>query len=215
MPAWKHRRVYHMTEAPNWTSIREHGLLSTSRLLTLCGIEGAERYDLERRQRLQTHRLPNGAVIRNQVPLPPQALARCLANGMSPEEWYAELNRRVFFWLDQSRLNRQRRACISSPQIVLSIDADRLMESYAAQISLTPFNTGNARRKPARRGRETFVPLEKWRESGWSWEAGGLKTPPRPSSHAPVELAVNDAVEDILEFALDVRRLGPGEYFSP
>jgi hypothetical protein len=215
MPVWKHHRAYHMTEALNWTSIQRHGLLSTSRLLRLSGLDGAERHELERQQRLQTRRLPNGAVIRNQVPIPPEALSRCLANGLAPEDWYAELNSRVFFWLDAQRLNRQRRACGSSPQVVITVDADRLLASYLKQATVRPFNTGNARRKPARRGRETFVPFDKWRESGWSWEAAALKTSLRSSSHVPVELAVADAVEDVLDFALDIRRLDPDQYFSP
>lgn len=214
MPVWKHSRIYHMTDALNWTSIQQHGLLSTSRLLNLSGLDGAERYDLERRQRLQTGRLPNGAVIRDQLPMSPQALSRCLANGLVPEDWYLELNSRVFFWLDPRRLNRQRHACGSSPQIVLAVDARHLLSSYLRQTALTPFNTGNARRRPARRGRETFVPFDKWCESGWSWETVALQTPLRPSSHPPVELAIADAVEDVMDFVVDVHRLDPGEYLS-
>jgi hypothetical protein len=213
MPVWKRSHIYHMTEASNWTSIQQHGLLSTSRLLNLAGLDRAERYDLERRQRLQARRLPNGAVIRDQLPISPAALSVCLASGLIPEDWYLELNSRVFFWLDSRRLNRQRRACNSSPQVVLTVAAHHLLSSYARQTVLTPFNTGNARRKPARRGRETFVPFDKWQESGWSWEATALRTPLRPSSHPPVELAIADAVEDVLDFVVDVCRLDPGEYF--
>src|SRR3984893_5473564 len=212
MPVWKHSRIYHMTDASNWPSIQQHGLLSTSRLLNLAGLDGDERYDLERRQRLRALRLPNGALIRDQLPMSPAALSVCLARGLAPEDWYLELNRRVFFWLDRGRLNRHRHACDSSPQIVLIVDAHHLLSGYLEQAALTPFNTGNARRRPARRGRETFVPFDKWKESGWSWEAAALRTPLRPSSHPPVELAIADAGKDILDFVVEVRRLDPGEY---
>jgi hypothetical protein len=212
MPVWKHSRIYHMTDASNWPSIQQHGLLSTSRLLNLAGLDGDERYDLERRQRLRALRLPNGALIRDQLPMSPAALSVCLASGLAPEDWYLELNRRVFFWLDRGRLNRHRHACDSSPQIVLIVDAHHLLSGYLEQAALTPFNTGNARRRPARRGRETFVPFDKWKESGWSWEAAALRTPLRPSSHPPVELAIADAVKDVLDFVVEVRRLDPGEY---
>jgi hypothetical protein len=212
MPVWKHSRIYHMTDASNWPSIQQHGLLSTSRLLNLAGLDGDERYDLERRQRLRTLRRPNGALIRDQLPMSPAALSVCLASGLAPEDWYLELNSRVFFWLDRRRLNRQRRACNSLPQVVLTVDAYHLLSSYVRQTVLTPFNTGNARRRPARRGRETFVPFDKWKESGWSWEAAALRTPLRPSSHPPVELAIADAVKDVLDFVVEVRRLDPGEY---
>ena len=97
--------------------------------------------------------------------------------------------------------------------MVLTIDAHRLLSSYLRQTALTPFNTGNARRRPARRGRETFVPFEKWQESGWSWEAAALQPPLRSPSYPPVELAIADAVEDVLDFVVDVRRLDAGEYF--
>jgi hypothetical protein len=212
MPVWKHRRVYHLTEASNWPSIQQHGLLSTSRLLDLAGLEGTDRYEIERRQRREGLTLPNGAVIRDQTPIPPAALTRCLANGLTPEDWYSELNGRVFFWLDRRRLNRQRRAGRSSLQIVLVVDAAGLLSRYASSAALTPFNTGNARRTPAWRGRETFVPYEEWRESGWSSEAKGLRTTLRASSHAPVELAIHDAVEDIMDFVMDIRRLEKDEY---
>ncbi len=143
----------------------------------------------------------------------PTALSARLASGLVPEDWYLELNSWVFFWLDPRRLNRHRKACSSSPQIALTVDAHRLLSSYLRQTALTPFNTGNARRRAARRGRETFVPFDKWQESGWSWEAAALRTPLRPSSHPPVELAIADAVKDALDFVVDARRLGPGEYF--
>jgi hypothetical protein len=213
MPVWKHSRIYHMTDASNWMSILKHGLLSTSRLLNLAGLDGDERYELERRQRLRARRFPNGALIRDQVPMSPTSLSVCLASGLVAEDWYLELNSRVFFWLDPRRLNRHRKACDSSPQMVLTVDAHRLLSSYLRQSALTPFNTGNARRRPARRGRETFLPFEKWQESGWSWEAAALGTPPRPLSHPPAELAIADAVEDALDFVVDVRRLDAREYF--
>lgn len=94
LPVWKHSRIYHMTHASNWTSIQQYGLLSTSSLLSLAGLDGDERYYLERRQRLRALRLPNGALIRDQLPVSPDALERCLASGLVPEDWYAELNRR-------------------------------------------------------------------------------------------------------------------------
>jgi hypothetical protein len=137
-------RVYHMTEAVNWPMIEREGLLSTSRLLDLAGVGGAERVALERRQRVRSATLLNGAVIRDQTPMPPAALARCLRGGLTPEDWYAELNRRVFFWFDTERLNRQRRACGASAQIVVVIDAPAMLARHGGRATLTAFNTGNA-----------------------------------------------------------------------
>lgn len=125
------------------------------------------------------------------------------------------INARVFFWLDPDRLNRQRAACGSRPQVVIAIDTAPLIAAHKDRISLSPINTGNARRKPARRGAATFVPYANWIQTGWASESESLGTPLRKSSHRPVELTVLDAVPDVLRFVVGVHPLQPGEGFVP
>lgn len=206
------RHVFHLAEEANFHSIQQHGLFSTSALLDLAGIQGEERIRIERRQRPTHIELPNGPYLRDQKPMPFQALARCLI-GMGPADWYGLINSKVFFWLDLDRLNRQRRACEPRPQIVMIMDTKRLLNRHAGRIALSPFNTGNARRNPALRGHSTFVPYASWFESGWDSEATGLETRGRPRGHRPVELIVDGAVPDIMELVIHVYRLGPGELF--
>ena len=207
-------RVYHLVDAANWASIQRHGLLSMAALLDRAGIAGAERERLLRTQRRSGLTLSDGSVIRDQVPMPPAALARCL-HGMQPEDWYALLNSKVFFWLDPDRLNRQRRAGgLQWPALVMIVDAERLLRQYATRAAVTPFNTGNARRKPAQRGNASFVPYAAWQESAWTSEASLLGKAPRPASHVPVELAIADAVPDVMRFVADVRELQPGALFA-
>jgi hypothetical protein len=205
--------VYHLAEAANFDSIQRYGLLSASALLELARIRGEERIRLEARQRTIHTKLPNGTYLRDQKPMPPQALARCLV-GMEPADWYGLINSKVFFWVDPDRLNRQRRACGLRPQIVLVIDTKRLLGRYAELAAVSPINTGNARRKAAPRGQSTFVRYAAWSESGWENEATGVGTPPRPRSHRPVELTIDGAVPDILDFVVRLHQLGPGESFS-
>ncbi len=81
-------RAYHMAKAANWPAIQRDGLHSARALLDLAGIAGKERERLERRQRVTHTVLPNGVQVRDQRPMPPAALERCLI-GMSPSEWYA------------------------------------------------------------------------------------------------------------------------------
>jgi hypothetical protein len=207
-------RIYHLAEAANWPSIRRNGLLSTKALLDLSGMRGMERERIERCQRLGHTELPSGIQVRDQRPLPASALAKCLV-GLRPPEWYALLNSQVFFWLHLDRLNRQRSACEPRPQIVLIIDTVRLVARYAERIALSRINSGNARRRPAPRGRCTFVPYRQWVESGWVSEAEGLGIHPRVYSHSPVELTVADAVTDMRRFVVGIHRLGPGEAFRP
>jgi hypothetical protein len=206
------RHVFHLAEEANFQSIQQHGLLSASTLLDLAGIRGQERIRLEECRRSIHTKLPNGTYLRDQGPMPPQALARCLV-GMEPVEWYRLINSKVFFWLDPDRLNRQRHACGLRPQIVLVIDTDRLLDRYAEMGSLSPINSGNARRKPALRGRSTFVPYASWRESGWRSEAAGLGTRGRPHRYQPVELTIDRGVPDIMQLVVHLQRLGPGESF--
>lgn len=203
-------RIYHLAEAANWPSIRRSGLLSTTALLDQAGVQGEEREQIERSQRLEHLILPNGVQVRDQKPLPARALAACLV-GMEPSEWYGLINAQVFFWLDMDRLNRQRLACGSRSQVVLVIDVERLVARYDERIALSRINSGNARRRPAKRGRCTFVPYREWMTSGWSSEMEGLGLGPRERSHPPAELTIAGEATDIMNCVIDVHRLRPGE----
>ena len=202
--------LYHLTQINNWPSIEQHGLLSTQALLDLAGLSEIEREYVEHRHRSEPVALSNGVVISDQKPMPPTALARCL-QGVTPEQWYTLLNSKVFFWLDTERLSRLRRVYRAIPQIVMSIDTEQLLAKHAGQITLTPINTGNARRQPAQRGLCTFVPYKTWLESGWTSETDALNTRPRLRSHPAAELTVAYAVPDVMDFVVDVRRLEVGE----
>ena len=199
-------QVYHLLEAANWPSVQRRGLLSTQELLRLTDLSPAARERIATTQRLRHTVLSDDLAIRDQVPMPADALRKCLI-GMSPAEWYALLNGMVFFWCDRDRLNRQLGACGGRPQIVLTLDTERLLARHAQRVALTPFNTGNARRRPAIRGRATFVPYAMWLASGWCSESEALGIRERPSSHAPVELTVAGAVRDAAEFILKVEHV--------
>jgi hypothetical protein len=205
--------VYHLAEADNWSSIQRHGLLSTRALLDHIGLERFSRAAVERAYRSTRTILPTGLVIRDQRPMPPLALERCLV-GLTVPNWYELLNSKVFFWFDPGRLNRQRAACRNVPQIALKLDADRLVRHHAAHAAVTPINTGNARRKPALRSAATFVPYRIWTESAWLSEAQPLGTHPRPPGHQPVELTITDAVPDAMDFVVSIYCLKPNEYLA-
>ena len=207
-------RIYHLAEASNWPLIQRDGLLCASRLLDAAGLVGASRNRLKREQRLVHTELPNGVRIRDQRPMPPTALEKCLC-GISPTDWYAMVNARVFFWFDPDRLNRQRAACGPRPQVVIAVDTAALVSVHREHVALTPINTGNARRKPARRGAGTFVPFAEWARSGWASEADVLGPPVRKRSHQPVELTVLDAVPDIMRFVVGVFDLSAGQLLVP
>ncbi|OJZ71998.1 hypothetical protein BRW65_18080 [Mycobacterium paraffinicum] len=97
---------------------------------------------------------------------------------------------------------------------MLTIDTPRVVKTYRKGVSLSPINTGNARRRPARRGAATFVPYAQWLDTGWTSEATALGTPARRRSHAPVELTIADPIPDIGRYIVDVTPLHPGEHFN-
>src|SRR5581483_9686764 len=204
--------LYHLAEAANWPAIQRNGLHSASTLLDRASISAEDRERLEMQQRVTHTELPNGVQLRDQRPMPPAALASCLI-GLVPSEWYALINARIFFWLDPARLNRHRTACDPRPQVVLTVEASKLVAVYADRIAITPINTGNARRRPARRGAATFVPYRSWVTSAWASEAASLGTPLRPPSHPPVELTVAGSIPDIMQFVVGVQHLAPGQRF--
>ncbi|MBX3502646.1 MAG: hypothetical protein KF889_24640 [Alphaproteobacteria bacterium] len=193
-------RVYHIAEADNWPSIERDGLLSARALFERAGARPEDRAAVEQHRPVRAV-LSDGTVIRDQSPMPPAALKPCL-RGVTPTQWYALLNGKVFFWFDEERVARHLHACRRTAQIVLTIDAGALLARHAVRAAVAPFNTGNARRKPAVRGRATFVPWLSWQASGWRAESDGLGTSLRASSHKPAELTIDHAVPDILDFVV-------------
>ncbi|HZS62786.1 MAG TPA: hypothetical protein VFA43_26230 [Gemmatimonadaceae bacterium] len=195
--------AYHLADAENWPSIQRDGLFSAEALIRRAGLSG-KRAEPYRRYRPESMQLPSGVWIRDQRPMPPAALTRCLDPGLDPDAWYALVNAKVFFWLSIERLERQRAACGRRPQVMVVIDLPALLERHGDRASVTPFNVGNAKRRAASRGRRTFVPFASWRATRWASESrpGG---PIRAPSHPPAELTVDDAIADVMEFVVDVR----------
>jgi hypothetical protein len=201
--------VYHLVEASNWNSVQRHGLLSSRELLRLTDVPTEAQERICTTQRLHLTALSDQVAIRDQLPMPPAALQKCLV-GMTPAQWYALLNQMVFFWCDRDRLNRQLNACAGRSQIVLTLDAKQLVAQHAERVALTPFNTGNARRKPAIRGRATFVPYSAWLASAWRSEAEAFGMRERASTHSPVELTVTGSVRDAAEFMVGIEYVRSG-----
>lgn len=189
--------LYHLAEADNLASILAHGLMSTERLLDLVRIAEPKRRELLRKHRPENVRLSDGVMIRDQRPMPPAALGPSLEDGLVPSDWYALLNGFVFLWPDRERMSRQRRACTGRPQMVLTFDAAALLDRFAADAFVSPINSGNARRKAARRGRDTFVPYATWRCEGW---------PSGRATRPPAELLLRCTVPAKAPYLIDVSK---------
>lgn len=182
-------RAWHLVDDANYASVRRHGLLPTSALIERAGTPAGT--DLLRTHRPTTLALPNGTILRDQRPMPPDALARCLTD-TTPADWYARLNSHVFFWLDKTRAEAMQAAYRTRPQWRLTIDTHRLLARHAHAAFLTPINTGYAWRTPAPRSARTFVPYADWEQNGWIHEGRA-----RPAGHRPVELVFACSIPDL------------------
>jgi hypothetical protein len=197
----KYPRLYHMTDVGNWTLIRRHGLRSTTALLDLFEAHDDLRHRLESRRRPAPVRLfhpDHGSVlIRDQIPLQEEKLARCLID-MSVAEWLRLLNRKVFFWVSEHRVTRllQARAYREREHEVVTLDTASLVAANNDAIALTPINSGATIFDARPRGAGTFMsiaeyPFEVFRRS-------------RGPRDAVVELAVDYAVLDVVVHTISV-----------
>lgn len=187
--------AFHIVEGANWAHVRREGLKSAHALLAANRLPGHCGW------RSGSLPLPDGRLIRDQRPMPPSALANCLDDGLTPQDWYDLLNGCVFFWLEEARVLRHLKALAGRDQVLLRLDARKLAAAYAPHVRLSPFNLGAARRRPARRGLRTLVALEDWRGTGWRAEAA-KGAPPRSPTHAPAEMIVLAAIPDLADFIL-------------
>jgi hypothetical protein len=205
--------LYHMAERGSWTSIRRHGLLSTTALLDRYEVSGSDRTSIEARRRptgvTLTQPSLGCAVVRDQLPMDDRGLSRCLQDGLSPEGWYRLLNSKVFFWLTRDRLLRLLNAGTYRAQEhdVLELNAKALVNAYAEKIWLCPMNSGCTKPIPHPRGRATFQRIAAYPYADWKTK--------RKRGERVVELAVDYAVPDVAKFVSRVSRMkGPEELGS-
>lgn len=168
-------RLYHMAEAASWPSIQTQGLLSTTALLDLYEVPEPERSRLERERRPGfmpiSHPGFGTALLRDQLPLSDAGLKRALTD-MTPTEWYQLLNGKVFFWVNEARVERLLANCWHRDNVVLVLDTAKVMERYADATTLCPINSGFTRRFPQPRGSDTFRPISDYPFAAWLKKEG-------------------------------------------
>lgn len=178
--AARHPRLYHLTEPDALPGILRHGLLPTERLLTLFEVAEADRRAIERQRRPASVRLDRPghgwATITDNAPLHMAKLARCLDDGLAPEDWLRKLNERVFFWADKKRLDGLLRAKLNltRDRQVLVLNTLSIARCSGARMELSPINSGATIHKPARRGLSTFTPLDSHSYKEWRQLRGKL-----------------------------------------
>jgi len=156
-------RLWHMAHQGAWPAIRERGLMSSSALLDDYAVEAEQKNRLQNMRRPESVPLAHpdrpGAIIRDQKPMSDRALEKCLNDDLTPNDWYALLNSRTFFWLSRNRIWRllKARAYRDLPQTVLTIDTASLIAAHRDRIWLSPINSGSTLFNPRPRGIGTFM----------------------------------------------------------
>lgn len=199
-------RLFHVTDADAWASIRRHGLLSTSALLDLFEIREPLRSQIEARPRPESvpleHPRVGRAVIRDNRPLRLGILQRCLECGVS--DWCRLLNARVFFWATERRLHNHLRARGHRGQAreVVAVDTRRLLAREQDSVTLCAFNSGSALYPNApRRGAGTFVSVDAYPFDAWRAKRG--------AGDALAEVCVDGALADVEAVAVSVTAVAP------
>ncbi len=188
-----HPRLYHMAELGSWPNIKQFGLLSTTALLDKFEITGPKRVRIESDWRPNSvpiaHPTFGKAIIRDQKPMPPEELAKCLV-GMTAKEWYEYINHKTFFWVEQERLLRLLNAFAyrNRSHTVIIVNTNALIDSHADEVTLSSINSGFAY-FGGQRGRDTFKSIED-----------------SPSGHRVWELAVEYSVDDVEQLAICVEK---------
>jgi hypothetical protein len=195
----RYPRLWHMAELGSWPTIEAHGLRSTTALLDLFEVTGSEREALEACHRRESvtiiHSDYGQAVVRDQKPIIPLVLGRVLTD-MSAEEWYRTLNRRVFFWVNERRLEKMLKAppYRGRPHSVLVIDTAEMLARHMPDITLSPINSGATHPSGSgMRGSHTFRSFD-----DYPWEER------RTAAEKVVELAVDYRVPDVAPLLIDI-----------
>jgi len=137
--------------------------MSSSALLDDYAVEAKQKNRLQNMRRPESVPLAHpdrpGAIIRDQKPMSDRALEKCLDDDLTPNDWYALLNSRTFFWLSRNRIWRllKAKAYRDLPQTVLTIDTASLVAAHRDRIWLSPINSGSTLFNPRPRGLGTFM----------------------------------------------------------
>jgi hypothetical protein len=144
-------RLIHVTAAANLPRIRAEGLRPAAALAAAAGLDPAAIA-----LRAAPHALP-GALLNHQRPLLMGRGKPFLDPPLTLADWAVLLDGRVFLW--PARGGAAFAASLADRDAaILTLDPARLFAAIGGRLWLSPINSGDASRRPARRGPWLWVP---------------------------------------------------------
>jgi len=199
-------RLFHMAADGSWPSIERHGLLSATALVEKWDVSTADaRSSLLDQVRVEStiieHAAYGSAIVRDQKPIHEESLSEVLID-MTIPEWLAELNSRVFFFVQEERMSTlmNARSYRKDAHTIITIDTASFVAAHELDIELCAINSGFAQRhSKAARGRDTFKSIGEYRHP--------KRDLPRLSAKWDIaELCIRGGVLDIADHVTRVDR---------
>jgi hypothetical protein len=151
-------KLVHATLRDNLPGIEARGLL---RPVTLAALAGVDPKSLVLREQdtvldLGKHR----AHLNHQKPLRAGRKHEGeFLDGHTLESWSEQMNRRIFLWPRRKGIDFLKSLFDRGAPMSLWLDAGRVFDRMAEHLDLAPISTGDATRRPAKRGDWIYVPV--------------------------------------------------------
>ena len=150
-------KLVHRTLQENIPGIEARGLMRPLMLAALAGVDPKSLLLRERDVVLRIGHRP--AHLNHQKPLRAgHARAGEFLDGHTLESWAAQMNNRIFLWPQRKGIGFLQSLIDRGPPASLWLDAGKVFDRMAQHIDLAPINTGDATRRPVKRGDWIYVP---------------------------------------------------------
>jgi hypothetical protein len=160
------KTICHVGPAGVWELISIHGFRTAEQLILEADLTDEERLPLlsePRRESIQLHVRGQAITLRDQGPLFARKDLKSVLDGeLNASDWIHLLNQRVYFFTDQSSMQKilDKYIQMDGAQDVIWLSPLKLLEVEGLQLELASQNTGAiARRSGPQKSAETFIPL--------------------------------------------------------
>ena len=160
--------ICHVGPVGVWEQIERHGFRTAEELILEADLSEEDRQRLlstPRRESVRLNVRGEDVILRDQGPLLARKdLSSILDNGLDVSAWIHLLNQRVYFFTDQTSMQKllDKYVQVDGAQDVIWLSPLKLLEAAGIRLELTNQNTGAiARRSGGQKTADTFAPL--WR----------------------------------------------------